>query len=98
MENKTGVTGMIFYTIVGAFLIEFGKKWTLVIIALLSGLMYRLFSKKVSALMLIVLCWCTYNLIASVFLFLIQGDGGVFSVLGIFLFYRWMKEKSKIDS
>lgn len=98
VENKTGVTGMIFYTIVGAFLIEFGKKWTLMIIALLSGLMYRLFSKKVSALMLIVLCWCTYNLIASVFLLPIQGDGGVFSVLGIFLFYRWMKEKSKIDS
>ena len=95
IDSKTGVTGMIFYTIVGAFIIEFGKIKTLFIIAGLSWLMSHIFTKRLSARILIVICWCVYQLISSVYVLPIQGDGGVISLFGLILFYYFFRKKIK---
>ena len=95
INSKTGVTGMIFYTAVGAFIIEFGKFKTLLLVGGLSWLMCRIFSQRLSARILIVLCWCAYQLISSVYLLPIQGDGGIISLFGVILFYYVFSPKFK---
>lgn len=95
IDSKTGVTGMIFYTAVGAFIIEFGKFKTLLLVGGLSWLMCRIFSQRLSARILIVLCWCAYQLISSVYLLPIQGDGGIISLFGVILFYYVFSPKFK---
>lgn len=97
IEGRTGVTGMIFYTVVGALLFEFGKIWTPIIILIISLLLGKLFSKKMNGRTLILISWCAYQLIACVFLLPIQGDGGAISIVSLILLYIYMKDRRNVS-
>ncbi|MCQ2049475.1 MAG: oligosaccharide repeat unit polymerase [Candidatus Saccharibacteria bacterium] len=98
IEGTTGVSGMFFYTIVGAFIFEFGKIITPIIIIFLSIFMKKLFSKSNSTKALIVVSWCTYNIFASVFLLPIQGDSGTLSILWLIAFYVWIGKSTALKN
>lgn len=93
MESKTGVPGLFFYTIVGALIFEFGKIATVFVILGISIWERYIFSKKMTALTLVLASWVLYHLIASVFFLPIQGDSGVLSCLWLGLFYVWMEKR-----
>lgn len=91
IENVTGVSGQFFYTIIGAFIFEFGKKNTLIICFVLGYVLFRIFRKPFDGKQFIILSFITYQLIAGLFLFTLQGDQGNMSLIIFLIFCFWMK-------
>lgn len=94
VETVTGVSAMYFYTIVGGLIFEFGKTWTMVIVAVLGRFLSRLFRQSNAPMTPVLVSWVAYNMFASVFLLPIQGDLGVISIAILFITYKWLNKTS----
>lgn len=97
IENKTNVSGQFFYTIVGAFILEFGKISTVLILLFISICVKKMFKNRPSALRNINISFISYQFIAGGFLFLAQGDQGNMSIVFFVLFNIWISRKMKLS-
>jgi len=99
IEKKTNVRGQYFYTIVGAFLFEFGKIYTMFIFLLFSLLCRNILKKNkvISLAQFLFYSVFVYLLINGVFYFKFQGSGGNVTLLSLFVFMMLFRNEKVIS-